>query len=414
MALAKLRNLCPANTERSLVSRPESVTSNGHSALRVLPPLVLASFLLVGQLYAALPLIPSMMDHFYVSGGSAAWLATAFGLAYALAQIATGPLTDRIGQRRAVLIGILVTAAFTIAIPFTPNFSVLLVLRVAQGLAAAVFAPAALAFFTHRVRPGHRTVALSVFVASLLASAILAPLLVTWLVASFAWQTWFVVSAVALAAVAPPTFFAMGKDTRREAGATQRQEILMPLLRVLRNHRLVLVYFSAFAVMTGFIGIATGLQLAGPGFADQPAALSLARLLTLSACVAIPALAGPLGRITAPGRATVGMLIAAVAVAAMALPWGMWWITAAWIVATAAVALALPGIIATIGQLGAAHGGTAAGMYGVALFVGASLGPQVATATLPAGFAMIGIALAAIMLGGGLAIIAGTRHRRSA
>jgi predicted MFS family arabinose efflux permease len=394
------------------MSQPESATNHGHSALRVLPPLVLASFLLVGQLYAALPLIPSMIDRFHVSGGSAAWLATAFGLAYAVAQIATGPLTDRIGQRRAVMIGIAATAVLTIAIPFSPNFAVLVGLRVAQGLAAAVFAPAALAFFTHRVRPGHRTIALSVFVSSLLASAILAPLLVTWLVAAYAWQTWFVVSAIALALVAQLTFLAMGKDVHLDAGAAQRQAILKPLLRVLSHGRLVLVYFSAFAVMAGFIGISTGLQLAGPGLAGEPGALSLARLFTLSACVVIPALAAPLGRITARRRAIVGIVIGAVALAAITLPWGVWWITAVWVIVTAAVAIALPGIIATIGQLGAAYGGTAAGMYGVALFLGASVGPQIATITLPAGFITIGIVLAAIMLCGGLATIAATRPRQ--
>ncbi|MDJ0396807.1 MFS transporter [Rhodococcus sp. G-MC3] len=135
-----------------------------------------AALLVIGQLYSVVPLLNVLAVRWSVTPSVAAWLVTVFGLAYAIGMLISGPLSDRFGRRRLATIGVFATAAFTLTVAFSPNFPVALCLRIAQGLAAACFAPAVLAYIPERVTPSRRAFALSALIGSFLAAAIVAPM----------------------------------------------------------------------------------------------------------------------------------------------------------------------------------------------------------------------------------------------
>ncbi|PSM19673.1 MULTISPECIES: multidrug effflux MFS transporter [Nitratireductor] len=65
------------------------------------------------------------------------YVITAYITGFGLTQLVFGPVSDRFGRRVPLLVGLVIYVAAGFACAFTPNFSVLLLLRFIQGLGAA-------------------------------------------------------------------------------------------------------------------------------------------------------------------------------------------------------------------------------------------------------------------------------------
>lgn len=85
--------------------------------------------------------LPDIRDEFSLSHGAVAWLISGYLIAMAVAQPLGGRLGDQIGRARVYRGGLLVFLALALAMPFAPNFPVLVTLRVAQAAAGAVLIP---------------------------------------------------------------------------------------------------------------------------------------------------------------------------------------------------------------------------------------------------------------------------------
>jgi hypothetical protein len=116
--------------------------------------LVFTAFLVLTQLYAAIPLAGPVGDHL---GGEVTFaLSTVYGLCYAAGFLFWGPIADRYGNKRIMVVGLGVLTALTIACAFAASIPMLTVLRGLQGFAAASFPPAALAYLAVATPPRFR------------------------------------------------------------------------------------------------------------------------------------------------------------------------------------------------------------------------------------------------------------------
>lgn len=152
----------------------------------------------LSQLYGAIPLFAPVQAAFAVDAGRVAWVQTAFGIAYAAGFIAWGPLVDRFGPRRIMLLGLTVLAVATVAASLAPSFPWLITGRVVQGLFAASFAPAAFAYFGARVAPERRGLSVTVLTSSFLASAVVGQVAAQVVTERLDWQWFFWIGAAAL------------------------------------------------------------------------------------------------------------------------------------------------------------------------------------------------------------------------
>ncbi|MEH6386611.1 MFS transporter [Pseudomonas profundi] len=108
--------------------------------------LVVASLVIFANLYAIHPLLPLIAKQFQVSTLQAGNAFTITSLTLGLSLLAHGPVSDAIGRRAPLLVGLGVTALLTFSMAFTTHFSTLVWLRAALGIALGVLPAVAIAY----------------------------------------------------------------------------------------------------------------------------------------------------------------------------------------------------------------------------------------------------------------------------
>ena len=90
-------------------------------------------------------------NEFHVSTGAASRVISAFALSYGVMQLLYGPLGDRIGKLRVVVLATFACAILSVLTSLAPNFELLVLSRVAMGAAAAGIVPLSIAWIGDRV-----------------------------------------------------------------------------------------------------------------------------------------------------------------------------------------------------------------------------------------------------------------------
>ncbi|HHV67705.1 MAG TPA: MFS transporter [Ochrobactrum intermedium] len=386
-----------------LHSIPDHLTGR-HVALLAL--LMACGFIVVGQLYVTIPMVIGIAARFGIEPAQAALIGTAFGIAYAAGFLLFGPLSDRYGRKRMILVGLLATAITTTLVAMADSFGILLAARAVQGLAASIFPPVALSLVTEELPPPHRPLGVSLMSFAFLGAAPLAQL--------FAAQTTGGLSA-AMLELAP--LYLLGAAGLLFAVTSKRASLgsvadagTSRLASLLRDPAILAAWGAAVTVLFGFVSFYSGAQALGPRLGID---LQTLRLIGLPPLLFAFAAAPVTRRYGASLTARMGLLLAALAlaIAAIASPLA---ISAASALLSAGVAFAVPGLIATVaGRATNANRGLALAIYSFALFLGASFAPPVAQALGSIGTAPLWLFPAILLLAAMFALTIGIQRPQS-
>lgn len=124
------------------------------------------------------------------------WLISAYALSYTLAAPIIGFLSDRIDRRKIVLIALLLLSLDSLAIIFSPNLLIALVLRGFGGLASAALVPVIFALIADAVSERKQAAAMGSIMMGMTVGIITGPIVAGILVQYFAWYAPFVYTAV--------------------------------------------------------------------------------------------------------------------------------------------------------------------------------------------------------------------------
>ncbi|MBS1844002.1 MAG: MFS transporter [Actinobacteria bacterium] len=151
-------------------------------------------------------------------GGSlsgAQWVVSAYTLVFATFLLTMGAWSDRIGAKRAFLIGLCVFAVASAGCAATPTMATLIAARAVQGLGAALLMPCSLALITHMFPAGPaRRGALAAWGGISSIGMVGGPVLGGVLVDSVGWRTIFLVN-LPVAALAAAGMIAYVAETPR-------------------------------------------------------------------------------------------------------------------------------------------------------------------------------------------------------
>ncbi|WP_324651611.1 MFS transporter [Georgenia sp. H159] len=163
--------------------------------------------------------LPSIGEDLGMPVGDLQWVVTAYTLAFGGLIILGGRVGDVVGRRRALLAGLVLFSAASLAAALASSAGVLVAARAGQGVGAALIAPSALALVTMVVPDGgarHR--ALAAWAAVAAGGGAVGVLLGGALTAAFGWRAIFVINVpvgVTLAVGVLRTVPALSALTRR-------------------------------------------------------------------------------------------------------------------------------------------------------------------------------------------------------
>lgn len=375
---------------------------------------VIASFFVVGQLHMVIPLSHAMARDWHASTASVTWVATLFSLTYAVGQLVFGPLSDRLGRRVVMTVGLLAMAAVTAAIGVAGSLGVGLALRGVQGFGAASFAVVALAYVAERVQPEARATAMTALTSSFFAAAIVGQVVAQAIEALLGWRAVFWGSAAVLVIVALCLRLVLLPDTastRTSLGTTLRVMAALVL-----DRRVALLLVATVSVLGGFVALYMGLELMGPpGIVHDEGALLALRASGLPAIVAVPLCAPLLARCRPTLRAILALLAAAaITVGLLVVGNGVVAIGLLLLLFVAAIAVLSPALVEAIGsQAGAARGSSVA-LCTFFLLLGASAGPQLVSLLHGRSFDTLLLVLVALFVGAAGLVTVADRARHGA
>ncbi|MEV0584387.1 MFS transporter [Nonomuraea sp. NPDC050310] len=391
----------------AIVSTPPAVRPSAPRAGTV-PLLVGTALVVLIQLYASIPLRQPVAADLGPEGVTAA-LAAGYSFAYAVGFLIYGPLSDHFGRRRILVYGLAALTLATFAVSLAPSTGVLAVARAVQGLAAATFAPTALAYLGEALPPPRRARAIAAISIAFLTAGILGQVAATSLSALTGWRGTFLAGGLVLAVLTLAAFVVIREPEVDRPGQSLAGRYA-GLVRFAVRPGSLLLAAGHLVVLGGFVGM---YSLLGPHLAQ--AELSAGEIMLVRAA-ALPALfcsllAGPLAvRLGVPRTALLGFTVAAAGLGGEAVLGGsLAGLVIASVVFVAGVALLVPAMIALWGAAAHPARGTGMAVNGFVLFLGAGLGSY--AVELPGGLAGALGVLAGLYLVAGAAVYA-ARPRR--
>ncbi|WP_308820102.1 MFS transporter [Pseudonocardia alni] len=361
----------------------------------------------VGQTYTVIPLMSMIAQDFGVPTSFAAWLSTGFSLSFALGFLLAGPAVDRFGPRRLILLGLPCGALSTLLVALAGSFPALVVFRCVQGLTVASLAPTGFAYVAEHVETRRRPAALGAMSSAGLAAAVLMQVAAQAL-APVGWRAVFFASAAAMLLLFAVALTWLQADTHERVGSMKAALVGLP--RLLGRPRLLALYAATSTLLGSFVIVYTAIEIAGPpAVAGDARALLILRASALPAVIAAPFIIGATRQLSPRFKSLVALLLAAVAAGAAGLAGsGLVFLGVALLLYVAGIAIAAPSLVELIHTAAPDAVGAATALYTAALFVGTSVGPQVAAVATTDGFEDAPLIAAVLLLSGALIILTTT------
>jgi YNFM family putative membrane transporter len=284
---------CLPNVESVSIDSPSSAAWAGHSRgsveyRRLLAALFCAGVATFAQLYSPQAVLPQISAALGIGAADAALTVSAATIGLAVGVILWSVVADRIGRVRAMSISVTVATALGLAIPFAPDYPLLLVGRALEGFALAGVPAIALAYLNEEIDPEHAARAAGTYVGGttiggLLGRLVAGPIaeILNWRAGVFTVAVLCGIAAIGFVKLAPrPRGFAPSKNRAADPDGG----VIHRLLANLRSPRQLTFYALAFLLTGGFVALYNflGFRLAAAPFHLPQTVVSLVFLAYLA------------------------------------------------------------------------------------------------------------------------------------
>jgi MFS family permease len=324
--------------------------------------------------------LPDLRREFSTSALASTWLLTVFALASAVGHRLAGYLADRLGPRRVLLAGLVVTGLSGLIAACAATFSLLLALRTAQALGTATAFPAGIALLRILGSPNRSDRQLppawlgAVAMVSNLGAA-LGPMLGAALLVTAGWRALFLANlpiVITAALLLLRHFPADRAGMRRDAGRPKRSPIVLQrqLFSVTARFAVVCTaFFVAFFGLPLWLLQSSRLGAVETGAVMAPMVIASALITPMAARTVSRSGAAAASLVGATGLCLgTGLLITVTEQTSVVV------LIAAMVALGTSLAFNNLGLQAELtGEVSPAQLGTAAGLFQAARFVGAAL-----------------------------------------
>ncbi|OBZ07657.1 hypothetical protein A8L34_25975 [Bacillus sp. FJAT-27264] len=370
---------------------------------RLIALLFWSGLIVLSSLYVSVPLIPTITQSFHLSSEKAAVLGSSFSLFYAIGCLIHGPISDWLGRKAAISIGLTVLSLATLSVGFVSSFNLLIFLRCVQGIAAAAFSPVALTYIGEVFPSSKRGTAIGVVSTGFLMAGIVGQLWGSFFTDLLGWHQVFVVLGFAYL-LTLGLIITLLPSEKMDRPSWNARTYAKQWKQVWSNPNLLLCYGITALILFCFVGMYTVL---GTVLEKAPFGLSSMQLFGVRALGIIGMLICPFagnlfGKWGTLPTLRIGLTLAIVGLASMGLVQQLTSYMLMSVVFVAGISLVVPAIISLIGEIGSRNRAIATSMYTFVLFAGAGVSPLATARLLKTGIASLPFLTFAVMMGLGL------------
>ena len=142
------------------------------------------------------PLSPFLKDSFHLSNAQIGGLTSATAVAYMPTLVLAGWLADRIGVRRALIVGTLITGVSVGAVALAPSYGIMLLLLACSGFGCGFIYPTAVKAIMLWFPDNERATAVGVNQSAVNISGMLGAAIMPTMALSLGWQSGFVLASI--------------------------------------------------------------------------------------------------------------------------------------------------------------------------------------------------------------------------
>ncbi|WP_290775720.1 MFS transporter [Hoeflea sp.] len=212
-----------------------------------------AGFTTFSLLYYVQALLPIFSDEFGVepSQSSLALSLTTGVLAFAL--LASGAVSDAVGRKSIMFLSLFLSSALSIAMAFSPNWTMLLGIRVAMGITLCGVQSVAMAYMSEELDSKAFSATLGLFIGGSAIGGMVGRFAASVIADHYGWRT--AVAIIGLAGLCAALYFRYALPASRNfvprarGGARLKQD----LAAILADKSLLCLFVVGFAVMSGFV-----------------------------------------------------------------------------------------------------------------------------------------------------------------
>ncbi len=342
--------------------------------------------IVMSSMYLTIPLISVFSPLLHISANGAAWTSSIFCICFAVSCLVYGPLSDRYGRKKIILLGMGLLAVVTPLVGLFDNIYWILILRGFQGAAAAAFSPVALAYIPEMFPDDKKITATGILVTGFLMAGIVGQIISGYIIEYLSWNYVFYIMGIIyfINIFLVLVFLPQDNITRLKTSILQAIK-KMGLLFEIRSLVLCYAVDIMFLMSMMCMYTALGYYLSSPHFGLSTHQILYVRAAGLFGIVFAATSGLMVKRFGIFSVLVGGLLIAAFSLISLAFISNLILLVIMSVVFVAGIAITAPALISIIAQIGGQARGSALSLHTVILFVGAGLGPIFATSLLSTG-----------------------------
>ncbi|MEH7235549.1 MFS transporter [Bacillus sp. JJ1562] len=340
--------------------------------------LIFTGVFVASNIYTFIPIYQSISDSIHITVEQVVVGGSIFSFSYACGLLFFGPLSEKIGRKKVILLGLILSFLATGLVGFSFNDKSLYLFRSLQGFALGSFPPVAFTYIFDVFPLRHRTLVLALINCGFLFAGILGQLISSSITYFYGWEYVFYGFAIMyLVLFMSGLFFLPTVPVAKQECASLFQD----LCKIIKNPTLVTCYIITFSILLTFISFYDGLGQ----YLQEEYSINQKKLFKIRAIGLIGAsfslLTGKLVRHFGDRRTLLlGLCLVAFSLINLLFIRTPVMVAIVSIPLVAAISLLYPSLISIIGKLGEHARGSAISLYSFTLMTGGSLGALLASA----------------------------------
>lgn len=221
--------------------------------LRATLALFAGAFVTFAELYTTQPIMPQLSSYFGVTPTVASLSLSVATGALAISLVFVSGISDRWGRKRLMRVSLLASAFLSLLVAISPNFAMLLVLRMLQGVVIAGFPSIAMAYVNEEFHPSGIGQAMGLYVSGTSVGGMVGRIVTGALTDYFGWRTAIFVIGLISLGLAMWFWFALPRPQQFRPQSMSFRMVFIRLSYALHDKALLGVYTLGFLLMGSFV-----------------------------------------------------------------------------------------------------------------------------------------------------------------